>query len=325
MTLNEEQISVVEDILFENLFSPVLVKALLSADILCLMCRTSKSSYSYDICHVLISLLNQIYLEDAEITDKESEFAYSSFQLTQEILIHLCNRIMTFLSSSEINLLKESFPVSEFLFLWKRFNCRLLNFTAISVHHFVFDNLVALTKLPKQTVSNLLVDRFAETVTADEYQRTLQLSLLGNIKFQLNYDQHRQVLEKIHSIFAQPIGEQFKCQYLLKTLKILNSLSFVRESRYQDKTFQNDLKELLLILFEECDLNFITKLYFYSTLLNIANNRLFANTISSLSFRFGLKKEFKLLLKYKSVRVPDCESIRYSICFSTEGQIHDKR
>lgn len=297
-TLNDEQINIVEDVLFENLFSSVLIKALLASDIICFLCRT-RSTFAYEICHVLISMLSQIYIEDAEIVDTECSLAYSNSQLTQEILINLCNRIMVFLKPSEINLIKQSFELNEYLFLWKHFNYNFIESNSLENSQQYFDKLFLLTKQQQNTqISNLIVDSFP--LTHNSYKSLLLLRLLDNFKFRLNFEQHKLIISSIPKMITQ-FNIKYNHQILVKILKFLNSLAYVESFQYKNEKFQNKLIEVLKLINDECNINFIMTFYFYSFLQNISMNDIFSNVIQTLSSRMKIRKDLKLIIKYYMV------------------------
>ncbi|OTF74885.1 hypothetical protein BLA29_007921 [Euroglyphus maynei] len=111
LTLNGDQFEEVEEFLFDKLFSPHLIKALMASDIICFMCRISKE-FALDMAQVLFKTMNEIWFEDVRTTSTEPNQSFlQALQFTHQILLNLSKRILKFIDKDQFARLIESCPL----------------------------------------------------------------------------------------------------------------------------------------------------------------------------------------------------------------------
>lgn len=298
MTLSEEQLDSVEEILFENLFSLKFLRSFLAADLLCFLCRTNEASFSYQVSQLLFSILAQLYTEDVETKDFTSEAAYLNLNFAQELLLNLLNRILSYMEPSEVDHLQKDYPFEDYAFLWKRFIAIELDASTLRENNekYTFDKLSLINKIsPSAHLS--IVDNFMQST--EEYYSLLCLRLLSDMTDYLNTYQLVDIFRKTTEMISD--NSKYQKHLFFAILPMLNCLANFENADFQDERFINILEELFLSLYEASNCNYIMKQYTLVTLQNISANELLESILSLITERINLKREFKWHIKYYMV------------------------
>lgn len=300
MTLNEEQIAIVEDFLFENLFSTFFIKALMASDIFCFMCRISVS-FTMEIFPIFQQILQEIFFEDIKYNEN-SKTSLQIYYSNMQIILNLCNRIVKFLNEEEKRQIFESITPKSSQNLMLLFNN--LDIQSIKIKNcMVYEELNLLTKYFNDfnftIILSSLLKNFA--TTTNEYNALLHLRLLKNLRYKLDYESFSIIINQIKHLNEEKILSNYAEEFCLLTLKILNALSNVKDFKFINSTFISDLYQIMLFLFQQSNNNYISKLYYFMTLQNICNNKLFENLFHLLKRHLDISTYLKFNLKYVMV------------------------
>lgn len=298
MTMNDEQISIVESLLFENLFSST-IKALMAADILCFMSRYCKS-FAVELVEVLIKVMAEIYIEDV-VAKEESKFF--SISQTNLILLNLLRRILNFFPKNDLKMLSNLFLPGTCLSFQKNLSFQAEVISSNDTHELnkpiLYDKLYLFSKLESSsdTLIEIFFLNFINSTT--EYGALINLRLLQNLQSKLDYKKLCTIISKIQKFYTKKIFVNFCSEFTYNTLKFLNHLATINDGKLSDSSFQQKLYQLLSTdVWNECKTNYISQLNFFITLLNISCNKQFDQFLILISKNFVLNKLFQSHLKF---------------------------
>ncbi|KAH9424596.1 hypothetical protein DERP_013017 [Dermatophagoides pteronyssinus] len=311
MTLNEDQFAEVEEFLFDKLFSSHLINALMASDILCFCCRIS-DAFALDMAEVLFKTLSEIWFEDVRTTTVEHQSSINVLRFTYQILLNLAKRIFKFFDKDQFGRLIESCPVQSNLMIWNDFDLKVVNINVPRNCQVIYENIYNYTKFtekPDDSIIDILVRNFitrSNNNVDDEYDSLLHLRLLKNIKTLLNFSHFNRIILKMKNLLLQSTLTEHRLEFSIGCLKLLNTLAIVNDEKYRKFCFQNNFHQLLLALFQECNKDFVSKLYYFSTLQNILQNPLFTDVLADqlnrciktyLIFQIGYYQDKKCLIQ----------------------------
>ena len=284
LTLNEEQFEEAEEFLFDKLFSSDPIKALMASDIICFMCRVSKP-FALDMAEVLFKTMSEIWFEDVKTASSEHQSILQVLQFTYQILLNLSKRIFKFIDKAHFDKLDQSCPHRTNLMIWNNFDFKVEDIIVPKNKRVHYEKIYNHTKFidvkPDDSIIYSLVKNFFNST--NEYDALLHLRLLSNIKTFLSYSNFNSIVFKIKNLLLSSNQlSQYRLEFSIGCLKLLNALANAKDENYKKSSFNINLYQVIVALFDECNNDFVSKLYYFATLPNIFQNPLFANILANL-------------------------------------------
>lgn len=310
MTLNEQQISLVEGVLIENLFSSNLSQNLLASDILCFMCRASSSpSFVSDLFESLFLLLNEIFVEDVIVKSGEVELEFVEYSSMQQVMLNLLRRISLYLENHDLNCLKTRLPFNQYSYLWKHLDCHeMSDMSPDEIHNMQLSPLdelfVKVTYLNDQQTISSLINSIQQH--QNDFIVLSSFTLIQSIKSNLNFFDIEKLFQQMSKLMVKISASStpslfYRNKFVNLFVKTLNVLTHVEDRRFGNDKFIRLLWTILSQLFESDVLktNFLIKQNFLMTLQNVISNPVFTNALTKLIYMdVTMARELKLQLRY---------------------------